>query len=72
MSTSIGMAYWFPCNKTAVYNGIKFGDVRLGVVCNKFRRLVDQVANFAVNLLQCIFGGEFLFQNSVTRHIDRI
>src|SRR6478672_4623652 len=72
MSTSIGMAYCFPGNKLAIHIGIKFGDVRLRIVGGKFRRLVDQVANFAVNLLQCIFGGEFLFQNSVTRHVDRV
>src|SRR4029079_15108567 len=72
MSTSMGMGYCFPGNKSAIHIGIKFGNVRLRVVRGKFRRLVDQVANFAVNLLHCIFGGEFLFHNSVTRHVDRI
>src|SRR5262245_2852247 len=72
MSTSVGMAYCFPDNKSAVHIGIKFGDVGLRVVRGKLRRLVDQVANFTVNLLQCILGSEFLFQNSVTRHVDWI
>src|SRR5262249_52007873 len=72
MSTSIGMAYCFPGNKSAVHIGIKFRNVRLGVVRGKFSRLVDQVANFAVNLLQCIFGSEFLFQNSMTCHVNRV
>src|SRR6478672_12537674 len=72
MSTSIGMAYCFPGNKLAIHIGIKFRNVWLRIVRGKFRRLIDQIANFAVNFLQCIFGGEFLFQNSVTCHVDRV
>src|SRR6185295_1352192 len=47
MSTSIGMAYFFPGNRSAVHIGIKFRNVWLRIVRGKFRRLIDQIANFA-------------------------
>src|SRR3974390_3065767 len=68
MSTSIGMGG----TASAINIVIKFGRVRFRIVCGEFGRLVDQVSHLAVNFLQVVLCSKFLFEDTVTCHVDRI
>src|SRR4029078_696523 len=73
MRTSVGMGrYCFPDNKLAINVSVKLRYVRFGVMGGELRRLVDHITHFAVYFLERVLAGEFLLQDSLACHVNRI